>query len=188
MCAGWGLVLWELLARQRASCSAEDERRMIHLVQSQALPSFAHGRIARCRRIWRRSLCHATAVDPADRIGRAGTLAQLLQMWLDGVQIPLRPPSTGELLMRWARQNKPLVLTGSLAVATVLAVVGVAATRNIQARRLAEANAKAATIARGQAEESKCAGAAKHGAGASGARRHFERDRGKRGFSWHGAV
>ena len=65
-------------------------------------------------------VARATERQVPDRIATAGKLAEYLQLYLDGLPLPIRPPATAEMVGRWVRAHKPLV--GS-AAAAALAIV-----------------------------------------------------------------
>ncbi len=72
---------------------------------------------------WKRSSPGRRSVGPADRIPTAGQLAEYLQLYLDGKPLPIRPPTTAEMVGRWVRGHKPLV--GSVTVAALAILVTV---------------------------------------------------------------
>ena len=68
-------------------------------------------------------VARATERRAADRIATAGKLAEYLQLYLDGLPLPIRPPTTAEMVGRWVRAHKPLV--GSVSAATLAIVLTV---------------------------------------------------------------
>jgi HEAT repeat protein len=83
-------------------------------------------------------VARATERNAEDRIQSAGKLADYLQLYLDGMPLPIRPPTRWELARRWSREHKVLVRTAvvlvlaAAAVATVLAWPIVSALRRIE--------------------------------------------------------
>ena len=69
-------------------------------------------------------VARATERRVADRISKAGQLAEYLQLYLDHKTLPIRPPSIVELAGRWAHRNRAVLATvaAALIVATGLAI------------------------------------------------------------------
>ena len=120
---GLGVTLWELLTRRRLFAEAQDERQLATMVHDQDVP--------RLRTIdpgFDRDLeaivARATERRVADRIPKAGQLAEYLQLYLDDKTLPIRPPTIVELAGRWAHRNRAVLGTVAavLICATVLAV------------------------------------------------------------------
>ncbi|MFO0954682.1 MAG: serine/threonine-protein kinase [Isosphaeraceae bacterium] len=113
-----GVILWELLTRRRLFAEAEDERQLATMLFSQDVP-----RLRSIDKQFDRDLdaivSRATERRPEDRVVGAGRLAELLQLYLDGQPLPIRPPSAGELLKRWVRTHKSVAAL----LFTLLAVV-----------------------------------------------------------------
>jgi serine/threonine protein kinase/tetratricopeptide (TPR) repeat protein len=121
---GLGVTLWELLTRRRLFAEAVDERQLATMVHDQDVP-----RLRTIDRSFDRDLeaivARATERRVADRIASAGQLAEYLQLYLDGKTLPIRPPSIGELGMRWAARNRaPLAAAAAFLVLTTSLVVG----------------------------------------------------------------
>lgn len=62
--------------------------------------------------------------DPADRYASAAALASDLEAWVDERPLSVRPPSVGNLLQLWFRQNLKSVAGSLVAGALVGAIVG----------------------------------------------------------------
>jgi serine/threonine protein kinase/tetratricopeptide (TPR) repeat protein len=119
---GLGVTLWELLTRRRLFHEAEDERQLAALVHDEDVPllrTIDPGLDRDLEAIVARS----TERRVADRIATAGQLAEYLQLYLEGKPLPIRPPTTAELVGRWVRGHKGLV--GSLATAALVILVTV---------------------------------------------------------------
>jgi WD40 repeat protein/serine/threonine protein kinase/tetratricopeptide (TPR) repeat protein len=120
---GLGVTIWELLTRKRLFAEAEDERQLAVYVHDQDVP-----RLRTIDPSFDRDLeaivARATERRVSDRIASPGVLADYLQLYLDGQPLPIRPPTSGEMLKRWARAHKPLV--GSVAAAAL--VIAISAT------------------------------------------------------------
>ncbi len=117
---GLGITLWELLTRRRLFAEAEDEKQLAQLVHEEDVPrlrSLDPSLDADLEAI----VARATERRVVDRIQTAGQLAEYLQMYLDGQPLPIRPPSTAEMVWRWVREHRPLV--GSIAAATTAVLV-----------------------------------------------------------------
>lgn len=109
---GLGATLWELITRQRLFDEAQDERALATLIHSRDVP--------RLREIdpgFDRDLeaivARACERESDKRIQTAEELADYLELYLADEPLPIRPPTTGELVLRWVRHKKALV--GSLA-------------------------------------------------------------------------
>jgi len=68
----------------------------------------------------------ATERRAADRIASANQLAEYLQLYLDGQPLPIRPPSTAEIVGRWVRGHKPMVGSVAAAVLAIMTTIVVA--------------------------------------------------------------
>src|SRR6185436_11903494 len=66
-------------------------------------------------------VARATERRMTDRIASAGRLAEYLQLYLDGLPLPIRPPTAGELVWRWIREHRTLVATLTTAAIVLLA-------------------------------------------------------------------
>lgn len=114
-----GVTLWELLTRCRLFEEAEDEKQLAMWVHERDVPLV---------RTIDPSLdpdleaitARATERRTADRIQSADQLADYLQMYLDGESLPIRPPSSAELMRRWIREHKGLVASVATAAAVIL--------------------------------------------------------------------
>jgi serine/threonine-protein kinase len=99
---GLGITLWELLTLRRLFAEAEDEKQLAQLVHEEDVPrlrSINPNLDADLEAI----VARATERRVADRIQSAGQLAEYLQLYLDGQPLPIRPPSTAEMVWRWVR-------------------------------------------------------------------------------------
>jgi WD40 repeat protein/serine/threonine protein kinase len=117
---GLGITLWELLTRRRLFADAEDEKQLAQLVHEEDVPrlrSIDPSLDADLEAI----VARGTERRVADRIQSAGQMAEYLQLFLDGRPLPIRPPSTVEMVWRWVREHKPLV--GSVAAASLAVIV-----------------------------------------------------------------
>ena len=140
---GLGVTLWELLTRQRLFIEAEDERQLASMVHDQDVPrlrSIDPSLDADLEAI----VARATERRVADRIQAAAQLADYLQLYLDGKPLPIRPPSTAELLGRWVRGHKALVATAAAALAAILVTVTLAFISVTSAKNIAVAAKKEA--------------------------------------------
>ena len=117
---GLGVTLWELLTRRRLFAEAEDERQLAALVYDRDVP-----RLRTIDPTLDRDLeaivARATERRAADRIATAGQLAEYLQLYLDGQPLPIRPPTTAEVVRRWVRDHKPAA-AALLAIVTTIAI------------------------------------------------------------------
>jgi serine/threonine protein kinase/predicted negative regulator of RcsB-dependent stress response len=120
-----GVTMWELLTRQRLFGEAEDEAQLAQLVHDHDVP--------RLRAVdpsldadLEAIVARATERRPTDRIQTAREMADYLQMYLDGKTLPIRPPSSGELMQRWIRDHRPLVAASAAAAAVIAATIVVA--------------------------------------------------------------
>ncbi len=140
---GLGVTLWELLTRHRLFGDAEDERQLAAMVHDQDVPrlrSIDPSLDADLEAI----VARATERRVADRIQTAAQLAEYLQLYLDGKPLPIRPPSTAELLGRWVRGHKALVATAAAALAAILVTVTLAFISVTAAKNVAVAAKKEA--------------------------------------------
>ena len=133
---GLGVVLWELLVRRRLFADAGDERDLTNRIFYQDVPRLRTIDLSFARDLDRSSPAHPA--PGADRIATAAKLAEYLQLYLDGLPLPIRPPTTAEMVGRWLRADKPMV--GSAAAAAlaivltaVIAFVLITASRNEKA-------------------------------------------------------
>jgi serine/threonine protein kinase len=151
---GLGVTLWELLTRRRLFTEAADERQLAAMVYDRDVP--------RLRTIdpgFDRDLdaivARATERHVSDRIETAGQVAEYLRIYLDGEPLPIRPPTTAEMVGRWVRHHKALVGSTAVAVSTaliafVIAFILIARSRDEALRlssektRLAEQNGRLA--------------------------------------------
>ena len=73
----------------------------------------------------------------ADRISKAGQLAEYLQLYLDGKPIPIRPPSILELTGRWAQRHRAMLgAVASVLIVTTSIAVAMKVASDIRFRRL----------------------------------------------------
>jgi eukaryotic-like serine/threonine-protein kinase len=143
---GLGVVLWELLTRRRLFGESGDERDLSERIYNQDVPALRAIDPTFSRDL-EAIVARATERRATDRIATAGKLAEYLQLYLDGLSLPIRPPTTAEMVGRWIRAHRPLV--GSAAAAAlaiiltaVIAFVLITRSRNEKAE-LAERETKA---------------------------------------------
>jgi serine/threonine protein kinase len=109
---GLGVVLWELLTRRRLFADADDERDLTNRIFYQDVP-----RLRTVDPSFGRDLdaivARATERQAPDRIATAGKLALSLQLYVDGLPLPIRPPTTAEMsaggsaaTSRWSPQRR----------------------------------------------------------------------------------
>lgn len=134
---GLGVTLWELLTRQRLFGAAEDEARLTQEVLTSDIPRL-RSIDSKFDRDLEAIVARATERRITDRIASAGQLADLLQLWLDGKPLSIRPPGSGELLRRWVREHRLLVAAGAAACLSIIAISGVAFIKVTNAKELAE--------------------------------------------------
>jgi WD40 repeat protein/serine/threonine protein kinase len=90
----------------------------------------------------------AMAKQPAWRYATAQALAEELRRFLRGEPVQARPVGRVERLWRWCRRNPSLAVTSALAVAALLAAIGLSIGLNVQqARALRESRRFSATLA-----------------------------------------
>ena len=94
---GLGVVLWELLTRRRLFVECQDEVSLTERIFGEDVP-----RLRTIDRAFDRDLeaivARATERRASDRIAAADRFAEYLQLYLDGQPLPIRPPSSTELL------------------------------------------------------------------------------------------
>lgn len=105
---GLGATLWELVTRKRLFGEAGDERALATMIHQKEVP--------RLREIdpgFDRDLeaivARATEREIDKRIQSAEEFADYLDLYLAGESLPIRPPTSGELIGRWVRRRKALV-------------------------------------------------------------------------------
>ena len=122
---GLGVVLWELLTRRRLFVECQDEVSLTERIFGEDVP-----RLRTIDRAFDRDLeaivARATERRASDRIAAADRFAEYLQLYLDGQPLPIRPPSSTELLGRWIREQRQLVASIAGAAILVIATVVVA--------------------------------------------------------------
>jgi WD40 repeat protein/serine/threonine protein kinase len=137
---GLGVTLWEMLTRRRLFSEAGDERQLATMVHEVDVP-----RIREIDPGFDRDLeaivARATERRAADRIQTAAALAEYLQLYLNGKPLPIRPPSSTELMRRWVGEHRSLVFSaaGGLALAlagVVLAFISITANNRKLEREL----------------------------------------------------
>ena len=114
---GLSVVLWELVTRRQLLSEAADERQLAEQVLQHDVPRLREVNPGLDRDL-EAIVARATERRVADRIGSAKLLADYLDLYLRGENLPIRPPSSGEMLGRWVRQHKPLV--GSIAASLLV--------------------------------------------------------------------
>lgn len=94
----------------------------------------------------------AMAHAPADRYPTAQALVADLRLFAAGRLVGAHHYSPRELLARWAGRHRALLAVSAAAAALLALLGGVSLSRIIEARRVADAQRDAATLARDQAE------------------------------------
>ncbi|MCE9546422.1 MAG: protein kinase [Planctomycetia bacterium] len=138
---GLGVSMWELLTRKRLFEEANDEIQLATMVYDTDVPRLRSVDTSLDRDL-EAIVSRATERRAADRIQSAGELADYLDLYLEGKPLPIRPPSTAEMVGRWIRGHRPLVASASAAVLLVLITAVVAFAMVNQARLRAERLAK----------------------------------------------
>jgi len=120
---GLGATLWELVTRQRLFDEAGDERALATMIHQKDVP--------RLREIdpgFDRDLeaivARATEREIDKRVASAEELADYLDLYLAGEALPIRPPTTGELVGRWVRKRKGLVASVVFIIVLLSAMLG----------------------------------------------------------------
>lgn len=135
---GLGAVMWELLARRRLFGDARDEAQLSQYVLHRDVP-----RLREINADFDADLdaivARATERNTDDRIQSAERLAEYLDLYLDGKPLPIRPPTTAEMVRRWVREHRPLVRSAAVAALVVIASVITAFVLVNDARKDAEA-------------------------------------------------
>jgi eukaryotic-like serine/threonine-protein kinase len=149
---GLGVTMWELLTRRRVFADAEDEKQLAAMIYDRDLP-LLRAVDPTLDADLEAIVARATERSSADRIQTARQLAEYLDMYLAGQPLPIRPPSTTELLRRWVRQHAPLVTTAATALLVIIIIVAIAFVWITNSRNEAlEAKGKAETLAVSEAE------------------------------------
>lgn len=133
-----GVTLWELLTRRRLFGEAADEAGLAQEVLTSDVPRL-RSVDPRFDRDLEAIVARATERRATDRISTAGKLAELLQLWLDGRPLPIRPPGVGELGWRWMREHRAVVAVAGVALVSITTAIGVAFAHVAAARDAAEA-------------------------------------------------
>src|SRR5438067_12765048 len=95
-----GCVLWELLTRRRLFGDAEDEVQLAAAVMHRDVPRLRQIDPALDRDL-EAIVARATEREAGQRIASAGQLAEYLGLYLEGEPLPIRTPSTREVVWRW---------------------------------------------------------------------------------------
>jgi serine/threonine protein kinase/formylglycine-generating enzyme required for sulfatase activity len=119
---GLGVTLWELLTRRRLFEEADDERQLASLIYDRDVPPLRSVDPSLDRDL-EAIVARATERSVSDRIATARELADYLTLYLEGKPLPIRPPTTRELLKRWVLRHKALVGSVAAAAVVVLATV-----------------------------------------------------------------
>ncbi len=135
---GLGVTMWELLTRQRLFGASEDEANLTQEVLTSDVP-----RLRTIDPKFDRDLeaivARATERRIVDRIQTAGHLADLMQLWLDGKSLPIRPLSITEKAFRWARENAPIAIAGVTVLTLGSIASGLLLRNSFDRKRQAEA-------------------------------------------------
>lgn len=115
---GLGVTLWELLTRRRLFAEAEDECRLAALIQEVDVPRLRTVDPSFDKDI-EAIVSRATERRVIDRIPTAEKLADYLQLYLDNKPLPIRPPTSIEMIGRWIRKHRGIVWSASLAFLVV---------------------------------------------------------------------
>jgi serine/threonine protein kinase/Flp pilus assembly protein TadD len=115
-----GGVLWELVTRRRLFDEAQDEAQLAIKVMTEDVPRLRQIDPAVDRDL-EAIVARATERDLNRRIKSAGQLAEYLSLYLEGKPIPIRTPSTREVLWRWVKAHKERV---GLVAALILLLLG----------------------------------------------------------------
>jgi len=148
---GLGVTMWELLTFKRLFDDAEDERRLATLIHERDVP--------RLRDVdpsfdvdLEAVIARATERRPDDRIATAGRLADYLELYLEGKPLPIRPPSTGEMVRRWVREHRGRVFAAFCTLLTIVGLVIVSFILITAEKRQAEEARDTALAAEGAAQ------------------------------------
>jgi serine/threonine protein kinase len=118
---GLGVTLWEMLTRRRLFADAADEKQLAMNILEEDIPSLRSIDLGFDRDL-EAIVTRATELRVKDRIPTAGKLAEYLQMYLDGLALPIRPLSQTEKVVRWTKRNKGVV-SSSVAVTAIVAAL-----------------------------------------------------------------
>ena len=122
---GLGVTLWELVTRRRLFGDASDEKQLAGQIFETDVP-----RLRSIDRSFDPDLeaivARATERRSSDRIASAGALAEYLQLYFEGKPLPIRPPTTSEMVGRWIRAHKPLVGSVAAVIAAIMIAVSTA--------------------------------------------------------------
>ena len=120
---GLGATLWELITRKRLFGNAGDERALATMIHQKDVPRLRDIEPGIDRDL-EAIVARATEREIDKRIQSAEELADYLDLYLAGESLPIRPPTTSELVMRWVRRRKALVASVLIVVFGVSAMLG----------------------------------------------------------------
>lgn len=124
---GLGCVLWELVSRRQLFGDAQDERSLTTRVLHADVPRLRDVAPGVDRDL-DAIVARATEARIEDRIGSAAEFARLLDLYLEGGPLPIRPPGAMETATRWIRRRRPAVSLAVLAAIAAAIAVFVTAT------------------------------------------------------------
>jgi WD40 repeat protein len=120
---GLGVTLWELLTLRRLFADAQDEVQLAQCVHERDVP-LLRTVDARLDRDLEAIVARATERRASERTASAGEFANLLQLYLEGRPLPIRPSGTIEWVWRWVRSHKGLAASvAAVLVALLVALV-----------------------------------------------------------------
>lgn len=122
---GLGATLWELVTRKRLFEEARDERSLATLIHQKDVPRLREVDPGFDRDL-EAIVARATEREVPKRIQSAKRLADYLQLYLDGEPLPIRPPTTGELITRWVKKKKALVGSFTFALLVITGILVIA--------------------------------------------------------------
>ncbi|MEM9021205.1 MAG: protein kinase [Planctomycetota bacterium] len=150
---GLGATLWEMITHKRLFEDAQDERSLATMIHQRDVPRLREVDPGFDRDL-EAIVARACERESPKRIQSAEDLADYLDMYLMGEPLPIRPPTTSEIMLRWVRRKKALV--GSLVFGiSVIALILVLSFRAINEKaEEAFAAQRSAEAARAESEAS----------------------------------
>lgn len=122
---GMGATLWELVTRKRLFGEAGDERALATMIHQRDVPRLRDVDPGFDRDL-EAIVARATEREIDKRIQTAEELADYLDLYLAGASLPIRPPTTRELLGRWVRRRKALVASVVLVLTLITGILVIA--------------------------------------------------------------